>query len=542
MIVNVTPSMVFRTGVVLDVDIRNTVDAITGELEVSTDTDVVETKKLTVPNGLTRYRFESVGFISGTWTVTFKTKLGKFKDQVKGQHYGGSQLRSLVLATRPADDLRQIASRWGEAVEIRPRAFPRTLEALSMFDKIFVQAGLEQLSKEQIELLAGWMLSGGALVLYNVGKTFDINSAPYSSFAPAAPTTVAWGAGRVNYLAPAATKSEAVLIETINKMDTYNYEQSDHLVTFSHFSRPTTAASLRQSGPGNASPFLIKLPTISFIGGVMISFFVIAVPITMGILKRIKRAELAWITTPVFAIIASSILFGGSRSLSDLPSSSQVVVDFARLPGIGTVGAGMVSAYFSKSGMHRLKMQNWMGLRGNASPEGQSRFATLLAKDESVLNDEIQYSSSNREFRNFAGAVMFSDELRLEAKLIWSKFGPPVLRLYNPSPFEFESASLDRQLVNAAANYSRPQDAQSQSERVLALGPIPAHSVSEFKVFDEALLELFRKKLPNQVVPSIWFKTTLTLPDSVNPWGSPGGGFGTFRQPLMLREEGARPR
>lgn len=60
---------------------------------------------------------------------------------------------------------------------------------------------------------------------------------------------------------------------------------------------------------GAVDPFRIKLPPVTTIAWVFLAFFVLVIPVTYGVLKRMGRLDWAWVTTPLLSIACAYVLF-----------------------------------------------------------------------------------------------------------------------------------------------------------------------------------------------------------------------------------------
>jgi hypothetical protein len=69
----------------------------------------------------------------------------------------------------------------------------------------------------------------------------------------------------------------------------------------------TTYRSMSPAGPqlydtNGVDPFRIKLPPVSTIAWMLIAYFILVIPVSFFILKRLKRLELAWFTSPLISV------------------------------------------------------------------------------------------------------------------------------------------------------------------------------------------------------------------------------------------------
>lgn len=116
----------------------------------------------------------------------------------------------------------------------------------------------------------------------------------------------------------------------------------------SAFDEDNSGATVGVYGPrrggGNAAaavnPFRITLPDIGLIIGLFVAYFVLAVPVTFFVLRRIGKQELAWVTTPLLAVAFS---FGLYLFTADLYKAGLS----RRTGGVVVASAGEREARFS---------------------------------------------------------------------------------------------------------------------------------------------------------------------------------------------------
>lgn len=522
-----TAPLVYDGLVVGDLIVRNSGVPFEGLLAVEDQRDRVASHKQLFTKGVTSLRFELAGNWSNKWTATLTTPEGTKKDTIQ-TNSRGTRLLGLVISPRPGveDAERAYSSYLGNFATITPSFFPVSGEAAGGLKYVVVRGGLEKLTRPQLDNLLAWTVKGGRLVLDASGGGFDLSKKPYSQIAPVRTQVCEIGKGFI-YCASNAPNLSRDLVLTSLRNDRENaLDQSPSPA------RSTTGADVEYSnriGPG----FKLKLPSIAFIACVMFGFFLIAVPITIGILKRVRRVELAWITTPIYAIIASTLLFSGSQPLSQVKDSSEVFTQYYRFDGIGTYGATRINAYFQNAGAHKLNVDGWLAQKQNTYGSG----ALLGALSETQIRNDFTFGSTNREFARLVGGVKATDQLRIEARLIRAPGRRPVLKLYNPSDYEFGNAEIHRP-ANSSADDKFLSDLRVTDFRLetfLIIGPMVPHASSEIPIYSPALLKALEGAAPGVLSSQLVFVATLDPKQFKSPWGKSLGGSTTFRQPLVVR-------
>ena len=62
-------------------------------------------------------------------------------------------------------------------------------------------------------------------------------------------------------------------------------------------------------GPSGGNPFQIQLPQFSSVAWIFTAYFIIVIPITFFVLRRIGKLELTWITTPIVSILFAFVFY-----------------------------------------------------------------------------------------------------------------------------------------------------------------------------------------------------------------------------------------
>jgi hypothetical protein len=71
----------------------------------------------------------------------------------------------------------------------------------------------------------------------------------------------------------------------------------------------TGATNSSGSAIAVANPFLIKLPPYSEIAWIFATYFILAIPVTYFVLRRVRRLEIAWISTPIISLFFAFVFY-----------------------------------------------------------------------------------------------------------------------------------------------------------------------------------------------------------------------------------------
>lgn len=198
------------------------------------------------------------------------------------------------------------------------------------------------------------------------------------------------------------------------------------------------------SGP-EADPFQTKLPPSEAIFGLLGLYFVLVVPVSFLVLRKMKRGELAWITAPVLALVFAAALLKYSESLYRIALSRATTgVIIAQEGSSFAVFRGATQMFFPNGGVHDLKLKGVDSV--GASPRGYDSYYRSSDQDLAgfnlVDNGEIfapRIESNNLGFREFG----YTQRLNQSE---WFRFNPDgkgAMIIQNVSPYSFLGEFVD---------------------------------------------------------------------------------------------------
>ncbi|MFZ4507616.1 MAG: hypothetical protein ACOYON_07975 [Fimbriimonas sp.] len=109
----------------------------------------------------------------------------------------------------------------------------------------------------------------------------------------------------------------------------------------------------------SSSAFQIELPKTSKIVWILIAYFVCVVPLNFLILRKMKRAELAWVTAPILALGFAGVLLGSAKALysAGLSTATQGVLLLQQgVPDAMFEGSAQI--FFPNGGQYDLKLES----------------------------------------------------------------------------------------------------------------------------------------------------------------------------------------
>ena len=183
----------------------------------------------------------------------------------------------------------------------------------------------------------------------------------------------------------------------VNDQDRYRYSSSSRLTpayataTIAAPAAPSTMLPYPTSG-AILDPYEIKPPSITAIMWILISYAIVVVPINFFVLRRIKRLELAWVTTPIVSILFSWLLLNSTIGLYKASATT-------RTTSIAILGGNSdESLIFGRSEMF--------------FPRAKSYDLGLANVDSILAHEEYGYSSSNS---SSSGINLIDDGRNIEA-------------------------------------------------------------------------------------------------------------------------------
>lgn len=230
-------------------------------------------------------------------------------------------------------------------------------------------------------------------------------------------------------------------------------------------SRPMLRRPLEEP---KSSPFEAKLPPAGGVFWVLGAFFVAVVPINFWILRRLKKREWAWLTSPILSLGFASYLLSAAGSLysSKLSRSTSGLLIGGENLSQG-IYLGKTEFFFPKAGSYDLKLTHidqvdedradyypyddyadYYSYRDCTSYPWNRRSDSHLLSSEITDVGEVQAkkaSVGNLSFRElrFAQIVPMGTWFTLQGKLTFANGVPEFLgRFTNSSPYVLTNASL----------------------------------------------------------------------------------------------------
>jgi len=203
-----------------------------------------------------------------------------------------------------------------------------------------------------------------------------------------------------------------------------------------------------QSQTNLDSTMNVRPPETATIIGLLVLFFVVAVPVNLGILRRKNRMELAWITTPVIAILASALIARQSAGLYSKRSS---------IAAAGTIYASAGSPVGHVQGQNLIFVSSGrtldFGFKGVEfiGPVQWYRFSGPFGRPSGPKVEAVDVGeilAPNVELPNL-GLVDFRFDQRIDTTDWFTASrttlkGKPALKIRNNSPYSLNQAYVER--------------------------------------------------------------------------------------------------
>ncbi len=179
-----------------------------------------------------------------------------------------------------------------------------------------------------------------------------------------------------------------------------------------------TGQTVSGGSSGVGDPFSTKLPPAATVFGILVGYFVLVVPVSFLVLRKLKRGELAWITAPLLSLGFAGLLFRSASGLysSALSTASQGVVVLQQgQPDAMFYGTSQM--FFPKGGVYdlRLKGVDHLDTVRGASDYGSDALAGFNPVDSGVV-EVPRLESNNLAFRemSYVQRVKAGDWFRIE--------------------------------------------------------------------------------------------------------------------------------
>lgn len=230
-------------------------------------------------------------------------------------------------------------------------------------------------------------------------------------------------------------------------------------------------ASNDTSSSGSVDPFSTRLPSTESVAGMLALYFVLVVPVSFLVLRKMKRGELAWVTAPLLSLGFAGALFRSAEGLyaAKLSTAAQgVVVVQEGQPRAMFFGTSQM--FFPHSGSYDLGLQDVDGLTTVRSQDsyGSSALAGFDPVDDGKEVKVPSLEANNLAFRemSYSQRIPNGDWFRFDA------VDGDHVRVENRSPYRFEGS------VAARSRDSILFDLMPGKSTVVKLNATPARSTN----------------------------------------------------------------
>jgi hypothetical protein len=195
--------------------------------------------------------------------------------------------------------------------------------------------------------------------------------------------------------------------------------------------------------PGSDDPFSTTLPPTSSVFGLLALYFVLVVPVSFLVLRKLKKGELAWVTAPLLSLGFAGLLFKSAQSLyaAALSTASQGVVVLQEGAPEG-VFFGTSQMFFPRGGTYDLGLNGVDSMSAvNSTPDYMRGQSDALAGFNPVDVGEIKaprLEANNLAFRevSYVQRIDGANWFRIE------RSDPNHFRVENLSPYSFKGCLI----------------------------------------------------------------------------------------------------
>jgi hypothetical protein len=372
-----------------------------------------------------------------------------------------------------------------------PEAAPDRATGYSGLSELVVDAGSERLTDDQWDAIREWVVGGGSLILFGGAGSLsylenltvaqmlplsELHEVALSKLTiPLAKATLtasdvaivtgapkpgaeiqfahngqpvvsrtAYGAGLVTLIGLDPTAEpvrddpeQTALMKSIVKASQSRLPAS--MLEAQTLSQPVDEPSYRAGEvfitmPGEAEtshdPFHVKLPPFFEVAGILTAYFVLAIPVTFFVLRRARRLEWAWFTTPVLSVLFAFVFYLFTAELYKAGLAH-------RTSGVLTVSAGDAGAHFSgysemffpRGGSYDIELQSGERLEEQAEGQGDYSYSSSTNPDRLETFDMLSgiaapdYDVGNLSFRRFYYSQSVALGGPLTARLSYARNG-----------------------------------------------------------------------------------------------------------------------
>lgn len=434
----------------------------------------------------------------GGRSYVLTTGRGRLVQQVNGGRYGAASGGAAVLIGDDEGGLGFIREDRKEGKSTvtaldayaKPERAPGRMTAYRTYDAVFLGPGSERIDDAAVDALKAYALGGGTLVFLGGASSPVLDDARWADSLPGTgwkPFIVAAYPSRLGVpasgpftvlkpsrLAPGAKRSSDFQTESglgLGRVVVLGYSpldaplnawsgrakaivpllrngsgtrarqllgsyESDAAQTFASSSAVASPPLGVYSGSYGPDPFSTTLPPTGTVFGILGVYFLLVVPVSFFLLRRLKRGELAWITAPLLSLGFAGALFKSAEGLyaASLSTATRGVLVLQQgVPG-GTF-YGTSQMFFPRGGTYDLKLDDVESLRPvtNEYDYGADRLAGFNAVDVGTI-EVPRLAASNLAFRDMSYVQRVPEDG-------WFAIRPTDKRRYrveNRSPYAFK--------------------------------------------------------------------------------------------------------
>lgn len=321
--------------------------------------------------------------------------------------------------------------RWASLLPVR-NLKTTTLSAASIL------SGNEEPPEGQITIQDGDLVPGATAMrraghIVTAERVFGFGKAVFLAYDPFESPCNKWGGRRSAFLASVKPWE----VQTASMYLT-QYEMEPNQQTYYGGYYPPEQYN------AESGPFNIQLPSTQRVFGILAAYFLVVIPINFLILRKLRKGEWAWVTSPLISVAFAAVFFGAAHDLYSAGLSTATKGIMIAGEGVPeSVFVGNTKIFFPQGGSYDLKLTGIerIGTKKNPVDWTGSRSQDDFGEVSAVDNGEVHVSGldvTNLSFRQ----LYYRQRLNGQRWLDIRPLGSGKVEIRNSSPYPMTSIRL----------------------------------------------------------------------------------------------------
>lgn len=264
----------------------------------------------------------------------------------------------------------------------------------------------------------------------------------YSPLEPPLSTWAGRGKAVARFLRPADVQRARSFIAMFQ--ETGSMDQPPYVPAAAPAGSPAPAMPTYTISRASSDPFSTTLPPTGTVFGILAGYFILVVPASFLVLRKLKKGELAWFTAPILSLGFAGLLFKSAEGLYSASLSTAttgVLVAQEGTPGAMFFGASQL--FFPRGGVYDLKLSGVDRMAAVQQDYYYSFGARPTLQGFNTMDvGEIkapELEADNLAFRDLS----YSQRVTMGDWFRFSKINDHQIRVENRSPYRFEGTLVN---------------------------------------------------------------------------------------------------